>query len=81
MVPRVHAPLIFTLVLLLLLIVSLVVGGRSLQTIVTTSFQNAEGIRGARMLAAHVVNEQLDEETGIRGYAAVHQAIFARTVL
>jgi|HubBroStandDraft_5_1064220.scaffolds.fasta_scaffold00699_2 serine phosphatase RsbU (regulator of sigma subunit) len=75
MVPRVHAPLIFTLVLLLLLIVSLVVGGRLLQTIVTTSFQNAEGIRGSRMLAAHVINEQLDEETGIRGYAAVHQAI------
>ncbi|MGC2406397.1 MAG: SpoIIE family protein phosphatase [Candidatus Cybelea sp.] len=75
MVPRVHAPLVFTLVLLLLLIVSLVVGGRLLQTIVTTSFQNAESIRGTRVLAAHVVNEQLDEETGIRGYAAVHQAI------
>lgn len=75
MVPRVHAPLVFTLVLLLLLIVSLVVGGRVLQTIVTSSFQNAERIRNARMLAAHVLNEQLDEETGIRGYAAVHQAI------
>lgn len=75
MVPRVHAPLVFTLVLLLLLIVSLVIGGRLLQTIVRTSFQNAEGIRATRMLVVHVVNEQLDEETGIRGYAAVHQAI------
>jgi serine phosphatase RsbU (regulator of sigma subunit) len=75
MVTRVHAPLVFTLVLLLLLIVSLVIGGRLLQTIVRTSFQNAEGIRATRMLLVHVVNEQLDEETGIRGYAAVHQAI------
>jgi serine phosphatase RsbU (regulator of sigma subunit) len=75
MVPRVHAPLVFTLALLLLLIVSLVVGGRLLQTIVRTSLQNAESIRGARVLAARVLNDQLDEETGIRGYAAVHQKI------
>jgi len=75
MATRIHAPLILTLVMLAILVATLVVGGWLMRTIVADSFRNAEAIRTARIYAASVLGAQLDEETGIRGYATIRQRI------
>jgi serine phosphatase RsbU (regulator of sigma subunit) len=68
-----------TLALLALLAASLVVGGWALRTVVGDLFRSAEGVRTARIFAAEVLRAQLDEETGIRGYATIHQNILLGT--
>ena len=75
MTSRTYAPLVLTLALLVVLTGSLVVGGWRLRSIVADSFRSAEGIRVARIRAADVLRAQLDEETGIRGYATVHEQV------
>ena len=75
MISRTHAPLILTLALLVVLAAVLVAGGWSLRKIVAASFTNAQLVSEARLLNAGVLKAQLDEETGIRGYAAIHQKI------
>ncbi len=75
MTSRTYAPLVLTLALLFVLTASLVVGGWLLRSIVADSFRSAEGIRVARIRAADVLRAQLDEETGIRGYATIHQRV------
>jgi serine phosphatase RsbU (regulator of sigma subunit) len=72
---RSHAPLVLTLALLIVVAVSLVAGGILLRKMVGDSFRNARGLREARIVAADVLKEQLDEETGIRGYAVARQPI------
>ncbi|MGA9944842.1 MAG: SpoIIE family protein phosphatase [Candidatus Cybelea sp.] len=70
---RTHVPLALTLGLLVVLVVLLVVGGMLLRKMVGESFRSARGLREARIVAADFLKEQLDEETGIRGYATARQ--------
>jgi serine phosphatase RsbU (regulator of sigma subunit)/CHASE3 domain sensor protein len=72
---RTHAPLVLTLGLFVVLVVLLVVGGMLLRKMVGDSFRSARSLREARIVAADVIKEQLDEETGIRGYATARQRI------
>jgi serine phosphatase RsbU (regulator of sigma subunit) len=74
MVPnRVNAPLIGSLAFLALVIGVLVAGGLSVQSTVTNSFREAEAIGTARLLVEDVLQRQIDEETGIRGYAVARR--------
>ncbi len=54
----------------------LIVGGLSVRQLITTSFQNAERVRATRNRVLETLTLQLDEETGIRGYAATHDPTF-----
>ena len=72
---RIHARLVLTLVVLALVVVSLIAGGLYLRTIVMRSVGGAERVRVARILVAEIVREQLDEETGMRGYVAARGKI------
>ncbi|MGA8797099.1 MAG: CHASE3 domain-containing protein, partial [Candidatus Cybelea sp.] len=67
---RTPGPLVLTLALMAVVIVGLIVAGLFVRSIVASSFSNAGSIRVARILVADVLREQLDEETGIRGYGA-----------
>lgn len=73
MATRIHAPLILTLALIVLLVATLLTGGLVLQRVVAASFRSGEATRTARILASDVLRAQLDEETGVRGYAVSHQ--------
>ncbi|HLY02843.1 MAG TPA: SpoIIE family protein phosphatase [Candidatus Cybelea sp.] len=71
---RIHAPLIGSLAFLAVVIGVLVVGGLWVQSTVTSSFREAESIGTARLLIEDVLRRQLDEETGVRGYAVDRRA-------
>jgi serine phosphatase RsbU (regulator of sigma subunit) len=51
----------------------LVAGGLWLQSTVTNSFREADTIGTARLLVEDVLQRQLDEETGVRGYAVARR--------
>jgi serine phosphatase RsbU (regulator of sigma subunit)/CHASE3 domain sensor protein len=83
----INAPLIVSLAFLAVVIGVLVAGSLSVQSTVTNSFREAETIGTARLLVEDVLRLQLDEETGIRGYAVARRPSMlqpyheARTVL
>ncbi len=54
----------------------LVAGGWFLHRVVSGSFYTGEQIRTARTLSAQVLKNQLDEETGLRGYAATRDPLY-----
>ncbi len=60
-----------TLGFLLVLVCLLVAGGLFVRALVGNAFRDAERVRTARVHVADMVKQQLDEETGVRGYAAV----------
>jgi serine phosphatase RsbU (regulator of sigma subunit) len=60
-----------TLALMLVIVALLFSGGQYVRSIVRESFRDAELIRASRVHVADMLNEQLDEETAVRGYAAV----------
>jgi serine phosphatase RsbU (regulator of sigma subunit) len=66
---RQYLPLALTLALVALVVALLVAGGLYVRSVVATSFRDAERIRTARLNVTQLLNEQLDEETGVRGYA------------
>jgi serine phosphatase RsbU (regulator of sigma subunit)/CHASE3 domain sensor protein len=68
-------PLVATLGFLLIVVLMLVVGGNFVRSVVGQAFQDAERIRSTRMHVANMVNQQLDEETGVRGYAVMRSPI------
>ncbi|MGA8575054.1 MAG: SpoIIE family protein phosphatase [Candidatus Cybelea sp.] len=72
---RRHAPIALTLAFMVLVVVLLVEAGLFVRGTVRASFRDAEGIRAARMHVADLLSDQLDEETGIRGYAAAREPI------
>lgn len=72
---RIHARLILTLLVLALVVISLIAGGLYLRSVVVRSVRGAERVRVARILVAEIVREQLDEETGMRGYVAARGTI------
>ena len=71
---RINAPLIVSLAFLAVVVGVLVAGGLWVQSTVTSSFSEAESIGTARLLVEDVLQRQLDEETGIRGYAVARRA-------
>jgi serine phosphatase RsbU (regulator of sigma subunit) len=73
--PRLQTPLVATLAVLALLILAMLAGGIVLRGVVADSFRSADAVRNARMLVADLLKDQLDEETGIRGYAAAPRSI------
>lgn len=68
---RLQAPLAITLAFMLLVVALLIAGGLFLRATVSKAFQDAERIRLARTHVAMMLAQQLDEETGVRGYAVV----------
>ncbi len=68
--------LVVTAVVLLIFVSILIGGGLSVRGLITTSFRSAERVRATRALALETLKLQLDEETGIRGYAATRDAAF-----
>ncbi len=72
---RRHAPIGLTLAFLVLVAALLVAAGFFVRGIVRSSFRGAEDIRVARTHVAELLNAQLDEETGMRGYVAAREPI------
>src|SRR5580700_6642849 len=66
-------PLLFALVGIVAVLVAL---GASLRFSVAASFAQGQQIRAVRTLLFGAVEAQLNEETGIRGYAATGDATF-----
>ena len=61
----------------LTIVMGLLIGsGLFVRSLVANAFRSAESVRSTRALVAGVVQAQLDEETGIRGYAATHDPQF-----
>lgn len=56
---------------MLLVVALLIAGGFFLRATVSKAFRDAERIRLARTHVAMLLSQQLDEETGVRGYAVV----------
>jgi serine phosphatase RsbU (regulator of sigma subunit)/CHASE3 domain sensor protein len=71
---RIHWPLIVSLAFLAVVVGVLVTGGLWVQSTVASSFRDAESIGTARLLVEDVLRRQLDEETGVRGYAVARRA-------
>ncbi|HYL28157.1 MAG TPA: hypothetical protein VEW74_10025, partial [Candidatus Nitrosotalea sp.] len=65
------APLVLTIAFLVVLVALLIAGGLYVRSIVGSSFREIEVIRSARVHVAGMLKQQLDEETGLRGYAVV----------
>jgi serine phosphatase RsbU (regulator of sigma subunit) len=76
MLGRSTRSLAVTIVLVLVALPVLIVGGLFVRGLVDASFHTAEQVRAARTLGFEALRYQLDEETGIRGYAATHQRSF-----
>ncbi len=76
MLGRTIRPLVVTVALVLVALPVLVVGGFFVRGLVDASFHTAEQVRAARTLGFAAQRYQLDEETGIRGYAATRQRLF-----
>lgn len=72
---RRHAPLALTLAFMVLVVALLVAAGFYVRNIVRSSFRDAEDIRVARTHVADLLNAQLDQETGMRGYVAAREPI------
>ena len=73
--PRLQTPLVATLAVLALLVLGMLAGGIVLRGVIADSFRRADAVRTARMFVADLLEDQLDEETGIRGYAAAPRAL------
>lgn len=68
--PYAAATVIFSLVAII------IVGGIATRSYISASFQSAENVRNARALSLETLKLQLDEETGVRGFAATGEALF-----
>jgi serine phosphatase RsbU (regulator of sigma subunit)/CHASE3 domain sensor protein len=51
-------------------------GGVLARSVLSGAFQKSEDVRAARLFLSDVVKQQLDEETGLRGFAITGQALF-----
>ncbi len=65
-----------TVVVLVLIIPTVIAGGLLERRYVARAFAAAEELRNTRTTAFAALRYQLDEETGIRGYAATHDPLF-----
>jgi serine phosphatase RsbU (regulator of sigma subunit)/CHASE3 domain sensor protein len=69
-------PLAVTVVLLVVILPVLIGGGRLVAQLVSQGFAAGAHVRAAENDLAELTKAQLDEETGIRGYAATSQRVF-----
>jgi serine phosphatase RsbU (regulator of sigma subunit) len=72
---RRQTQLILTLAFMAAVVALLIVAGIYVWSTLRESFRDAERIRTARVHVADMLRGQLDEETGVRGYVAAHDAI------
>ncbi len=75
MTRRLPIPLVLTLGFLALLVGALVAGGVLVRSILTSSYADAQQVWAARIVAADAMRAQLDEETGVRGFATVRDPL------
>lgn len=68
-------PLIVTAIALALVIPVLIAGGFLVRGYVRASFQSEDQARSARALTFMVLRMQVDEESGVRGFAATHDRL------
>jgi serine phosphatase RsbU (regulator of sigma subunit)/CHASE3 domain sensor protein len=74
-VARRATPLIFALVVLVIVTVMLVTGGLYVRSVLRTAFHDADRVRNARAHVNDMLRQQLDEETGVRGYATLRNPV------
>src|ERR1700761_2026232 len=72
----VRRPLLPLLLVLVAIVAGLVGGGLAIRNSVANSFATGQQIRAMRTLLFGAVEAQLNEETGVRGYAATGDAEF-----
>jgi serine phosphatase RsbU (regulator of sigma subunit) len=60
----------------IIVIALLVSGGLYVRSLITQSFKTASDLTAARALAANALRFQLDEETGLRGFATTKDRVF-----
>jgi CHASE3 domain sensor protein len=65
----------------IIVIAVLVAGGLYVRSLIDQSFTLSSRLSTARALAYTVLRDQLDEETGLRGFAATHQTVFLQPYL
>ena len=71
-------PLVVTAIALALVIPVLIAGGFGVRGYVRASFQSEDQARSARALTFMILRMQVDEETGVRGFAATHDRMFLK---
>ncbi|MDQ2909253.1 MAG: SpoIIE family protein phosphatase [Candidatus Eremiobacteraeota bacterium] len=76
MSPSARRSLAVTAAVFVVALALLIVGGWLAHNLVAASVRTSERIRSARAFASQVLNNQLDEETGVRGYAGTHDPAF-----
>ncbi len=69
-------PLALVALVLALFVPVLIVGGLSLRGLISSSLEGAEQVRTTRALTLGMLELQLDEETGVRGFAATGDRSF-----
>jgi serine phosphatase RsbU (regulator of sigma subunit) len=72
---RLPVPLVLTLTFLLLIVLSLIAVGLYVRARLAESVADTEQIRAARLLVGDAVRAQIDEETGVRGYAVARDPV------
>ncbi len=72
---RLGAPLWLTAAFVVTVVALLIVGGLFVRSILGNAFRDAERIRMARVHVSELVRQQLDEETGVRGYEALRNPV------
>jgi CHASE3 domain sensor protein len=65
----------------ILVVALLIAGGFYVRSVIDQSFTLSSRLSTARALAYTVLRDQLDEETGLRGFATTHQKIFLQPYL
>jgi serine phosphatase RsbU (regulator of sigma subunit) len=69
-------PSVLTAVLLIVVVPVFIIGGSLVRGLVNDSFRAQAQLHATQLDVAAVLKAQLDEETGIRGYAATGQRVF-----
>ena len=68
--------LVVTVAVVILATAVLAISGIYLQRYISHAYQKTDAIRVARTSAFNSIKNQLDEETGLRGYVATHETLF-----
>lgn len=72
---RLLTPLGLTLIFLLLVVSVLIGGGFFIRSLLAQAVSNGERVRAARILVSDALQFQVDEETGVRGYATARDPV------
>jgi len=69
-------PAISAAIFAIVVIALLISGGLYVRTLINQAFATSSALESARAVAYDTLRFQLDEETGLRGFAATHERIF-----